>query len=308
MTDRPKIAVSPTSRPAMFDAMVDAVVAGGGQIVPVDEASALIWADPAAADAFPAVVAHAPALEWVQLPYAGIENFANQLDPALQWTCGKGVYADPVAEHVIALTLAGFRHLHTASRATSWPAQQGKNLLGAHVTVIGGGGITESLVRLLKPWNAKITVVRRSNTAFPGASRTVTKDRLHDALPGADVVVLAAAVTNETRQMVDRDFLAAMDDDAWLVNVGRGALVVTTDLLAALQTETIGGAALDVTDPEPLPDGHPLWDEPDCIITPHVANTPEMGLPLIAERVRQNVERWIAGDDLLGPVDVHAGY
>ena len=121
----------------------------------------------------------------------------------LTWTCGKGVYAEPVAEHVIALTLAGFRHLHTASRATSWPAQQGRNLLGAKVTVIGGGGITESLIRLLEPWNTKITVVRRSDSPIAGAERTVTPDQTLDAIRGADVVVLAAAVTNETLGMVD---------------------------------------------------------------------------------------------------------
>ena len=291
----------------MFDALAKAVVAAGAEVVPVSEASALIWADPAA-DAFPGVVAAAPQLEWVQLPYAGIENFADQLDPALLWTCGKGVYAEPVAEHVIALTLAGFRHLHTASRATSWPAQEGKNLLGANITVIGGGGITEALLRLLEPWGTKTTVVRRSDTPVPGATLTVTSERLREALPDADVVVLAAAVTEETTGMVNSDFLDVMAKDAWLVNVGRGALVRTDDLVVALRTRSIGGAALDVTDPEPLPEGHPLWNEPNCIITPHVANTPEMGLPLIAERVRQNVGRWLLGDELLGPVDVRAGY
>ena len=308
MAPQTQIAVSPQSRPAMHAALVDAVVAAGGEVVPISEASALMWADPAAANAFPAAVAEAPHLEWVQLPYAGIENFADQLDPSLTWTCGKGVYAEPVAEHVIALTLAGFRHLHTASRAASWPEQQGRNLLGAKVTVIGGGGITESLIRLLEPWNTEVSVVRRSSTALPGAAHTVTADQTLDAVRGADVVVLAAAVTNDTLGMVDAAFLAAMENDAWLVNVGRGALVVTSDLVEALRAGAIGGAALDVTDPEPLPDEHPLWGEPNCIITPHVANTPEMGLPLLAERVRQNVERWIAGDELIGLVDVEAGY
>ena len=308
MAPRTQIAVSPQSRPAMYEALVAAVVAAGGEVVPISDASALMWADPAAADSFPGAVAEAPDLEWVQLPYAGIENFADQLDPSITWTCGKGVYAEPVAEHIIALTLAGFRHIHTASRASSWPAQEGRNLLGAKVTVIGGGGITESLIRLLEPWNVEVTVVRRSPKPLAGADHTVTADQTLDAVGAADVVVLAAAVTEETLGMVDRDFFAAMDDDAWLINVGRGALVVTDDLVEALRTGTIGGAALDVTDPEPLPDGHPLWDEPNCIITPHVANTPEMGLPLLAERVRLNVERWIAGDGLIGLVDVEAGY
>lgn len=306
--DRRRIAVSPVSRPAMFEAMVEAVLAAGGEPAPVAEASALMWADPAAVTEFPLVVAEAPELEWVQLPYAGIEKFAANLDPSLTWTCGKGVYAEPVAEHVITLTLAGFRDLHNSIPATTWPPQRGRNLLGARVTIVGAGGITESLLRLLEPWGVTTTVVRRSSEPMAGASRTVSIDRVTEAIADTDVVVLAAALTAETRNMVDQTFLEAMDDDAWLVNVARGGLVDTDALVEALTEGLIAGAALDVTEPEPLPDGHPLWDVANCIITPHVGNTPEMGLPLIAERVRQNVERWIAGDELLGLVDVGAGY
>jgi phosphoglycerate dehydrogenase-like enzyme len=292
----------------MKSALTEAVEAAGGTVVAPAEASALIWADPAASQAFPGVVAAAPDLEWIQLPYAGIENFADSLDPARTWTCAKGVYAEPVAEHIITLTLAGFRHLHTSIPATSWPAQEGRNLLGARVTVLGGGGITESLARLLEPWGTTLTVVRRSSDPFPGADRTLTLDRVHEAVADADVVVLALALTDETRGLVDADFLASMQAHSWLVNVARGGHVVTDDLVEALRHGAIGGAALDVTDPEPLPDGHPLWELSNCIVTPHVGNTPEMGLPLLARRVQDNVRRWIAGDALIGPVDVEAGY
>jgi phosphoglycerate dehydrogenase-like enzyme len=292
----------------MKSALTEAVEAAGGTVVAPAEASALIWADPAASQAFPGVVAAAPDLEWIQLPYAGIENFADSLDPARTWTCAKGVYAEPVAEHIITLALAGFRHLHTSIPATSWPAQEGRNLLGARVTVLGGGGITESLARLLEPWGTTLTVVRRSSDPFPGADRTLTLDRVHEAVADADVVVLALALTDETRGLVDADFLASMQAHSWLVNVARGGHVVTDDLVEALRHGAIGGAALDVTDPEPLPDGHPLWELSNCIVTPHVGNTPEMGLPLLARRVQDNVRRWIAGDALIGPVDVEAGY
>lgn len=295
----------------MYEVMVAAVEAAGGEVVSVEDASALMWADPAAASEFPGVVAAAPGLEWVQLPYAGIENFADQLDPALTWTCGKGVYADPVAEHVITLTLAGFRYLHKAIPATSWPVQEGRNLLGANVVVVGAGGIAESLLRLLEPWGTHVSVVRRSSTPMAGVERTVAladTAAVYELLSAADVVVLAAALTVETAGMVNADFLDAMHPEAWLINVARGGLVDHDALLDALRSGQIGGAALDVTTPEPLPDGHRLWDEPSCIITPHVANTPEMGLPLIANRVHQNVQRWIAEDDLIGLVDVTAGY
>jgi phosphoglycerate dehydrogenase-like enzyme len=99
-----------------------------------------------------------------------------------------------------------------------------------------------------------------------------------------------------------------MDPHGWLVNVARGAHVVTDDLVGALEHGVIGGAALDVTDPEPLPDGHPLWSLANCIITPHVANTPEMALPLLSARITDNVRRWSRGEPLLGLVDPALGY
>ena len=102
--------------------------------------------------------------------------------------------------------------------------------------------------------------------------------------------------------------LALMEPHAWIVNVARGRHVVTDDLVDALQNGVIGGAGLEVTEPEPLPDGHPLWTLDNCVITPHVGNTLEMGLPLITARVEENVRRWIAGDDLLGILDPAAGY
>ena len=99
-----------------------------------------------------------------------------------------------------------------------------------------------------------------------------------------------------------------MREDAWLVNVARGRHVDTPALVKALREDRIGGAALDVTDPEPLPDGHPLWTMPNCLVTPHSADTPEMCRPLLAERIRQNVERFASGRPLVGTVDLVAGY
>ncbi len=176
------------------------------------------------------------------------------------------------------------------------------------MTILGGGGITESLVDLLQPWNCHITVVRRNVRDIDGVDDVLEADRYADALPGADLVVLALALTPDTEGIIGADELALMDDHAWLVNVARGRHVVTDDLVDALREGVIGGAGLDVTDPEPLPAGHPLWSLPNCIITPHVGNTPEMAVPLLARRITENVRRFAADEDLLGPVDVHAGY
>lgn len=292
----------------MHDAMCDAVAAAGGTVCDIEDAAALVFADPAADGVFADLLAQGPRIRWIQLPYAGIENFTRHLDRNRIWTCGKGVYAPPVAEWIIAALLSAFRDIPVFVRATSWPAQTGRNLLGARLTVLGGGGITESLLGLLAPWGCEVTVVRRRPAHLAGAAAVVGPESLRTAVSQADAVIVALALTTETAGVIDAATLTAMRPDAWLVNAGRGGHVVTDDLVYALRNGDIAGAVLDVTDPEPLPDGHPLWELDNCLITPHVANTPEMGLPLIAQRVRHNVARWIAGEPLIGTVDLDLGY
>ncbi|MFP5372869.1 MAG: NAD(P)-dependent oxidoreductase [Actinomycetes bacterium] len=213
-----------------------------------------------------------------------------------------------MAELALTLLLAGLRGLGTYARATRWQPPLGTNLLGARVAVVGGGGITESLLRLLGPFGCDVTVVRRRAAGLDGASRVVTPDHLDDALAAADAAVLALVLTADTSGLLDRRRLDLLGERGWLVNVARGRHVVTDDLVAALREGTLGGAALDVTEPEPLPDGHPLWTFPNVLITPHVGNTPEMAAPLLANRVSENLRRWAAGEPLLGLVDVAAGY
>jgi phosphoglycerate dehydrogenase-like enzyme len=280
-TDRSRIAVLPGGTRAW---LTDAVVAAGGEPSDPVSAAALVWAHPDDPAGLSAVLTEHPALQWVQLPWAGIEPYVDVVRTHADrtWTCGKGVYAEPVAEHALALALAGMRRLHQYARSTSWTSGEGENLLGARVVILGGGGITASLVRLLGPFGCDTTVVRRSASPMDGVDRVVGPDRIDD------VELLAP--------------------NGWVVNVARGAHVVTEDLVEVLAAGRIGGAALDVTDPEPLPDDHPLWREPRCIVTPHTANTPEMAVPLLSARVTENTQRWIAGEELVGSVDAAAGY
>jgi phosphoglycerate dehydrogenase-like enzyme len=128
------------------------------------------------------------------------------------------------------------------------------------------------------------------------------------ALSDADVVVLALALTDDTTGLIGARELAAMRSDAWLVNVARGAHVDTDALVEALDNGRIGGAALDVTSPEPLPPDHPLWTQPNCLITPHTANTPAMMRAELATLVTRNVALFAAGRSLLGVVDPAHGY
>ena len=305
------IAVVPDTRPVMHEAFTGAVRDAGGEVAgtaDLGEAQAMIWADPYAADLYPELIAAAPAVQWVQLPYAGIEPFVDHLDERLVWTCAKGVYADPVAEWVMAALLMGLRDFHLFAAADSWCAESGRNLLGARITVLGGGGITRSLMRLLEPWGCQVTVVRRTADPVAGAARTFALADVHQAVTGADAVVVALALTDETRHVVDAALLEAMGPRCWLVNAARGGHVDHAALASALRSGGIAGAVLDVTDPEPLPDSSELWGLSNCVITPHIGNTREMGLPLITNRVRENVGRWLAGRDLLGLVDVALGY
>jgi phosphoglycerate dehydrogenase-like enzyme len=150
--------------------------------------------------------------------------------------------------------------------------------------------------------------VRNRVTEMDGAEEVLEPDRYVDAIADADVVFLALALTPETEGMISRSELEQMRSDAWIVNVARGRHIVTDDLVWALQHGVIGGAALDVTDPEPLPADHPLWSLPNCIITPHVGNTPEMAVPLLSERITANVRRFADGEELIGPIHVDLGY
>jgi len=288
--------------------MRDAVVDGGGELVDVAYTTALVWGAARDPEGLAAVLDDNQHLEWIQLPFAGVEEFAHLISDDRLWTCGKGVYAEPVAEMAVAMALAGLRGLVHYSRQSGWSRPIGRNLIGARVSILGGGGITEEIVRLLNPFGCHVTVVRNRVTDMEGVDVVLESDRFVDALPGADVVFLALPLTSETVGMMGRSEFETMESHAWLVNVARGRHVRTDDLVWALENGVIGGAALDVTDPEPLPDDHRLWSMANCIITPHVGNTPEMAVPLLSERIATNVRRWIAGDDLIGPVDPDLGY
>ena len=291
------------------DGMLAAVRDGGGTVVErAEDADLIVWLAPTDPTGLPELLAAAPGAA-VQLPWAGIEPFLPLIGTDRAWACGKGVYAPPVAELALGMLLAGLRDVVAYARRTTWSARTGRNLTGARITLVGGGGISLELARLLEPFAPRLTVVRRdASRPFPGAERILPTSALHEAVADADAVVLTLALTPATRGIVDAGVLRAMRPDAWLVNVARGGVVVTDDLVAALRDGTIGGAALDVTDPEPLPDGHPLWTLPNCLITPHAGSTLAMNEPLVAERTRANVARLAAGEPLLGLVDPAAGY
>jgi phosphoglycerate dehydrogenase-like enzyme len=303
----PRIAVGPDAR----ESVSTAILAGGGQPVGAREpADGLVWLSPRDIAGLRATLAATSSIRWVQLPFAGVERLAaaGVFDPAWTWTCAKGAYAEPVAEHALMLALAGLRLLPERITARSWGRSAGLSLFDEPVAILGGGGIAASLLRLLEPFRVRATVVRRTAQPVEGAARTLPQSELHEALADARCVFVALALTPQTEHIIGAKELAVMPADSWLVNVARGRHVDTDALVAALDNGTIGGAGLDVTDPEPLPDGHPLWMQQRCIITPHTADTEEMVGRMLAARIRDNVARFAARQPLLGVIDPTAGY
>lgn len=300
--------------PTTSQVFEDAVRAVDGVVIPLsDDTRGLIWLSYADPTGLGEVLAHYPKISWVQLPFAGVDAFAEIIAkyamPTRLFTSAKGAYAQPVAEHALGLILAVLRFLPRRARASSWDSvPRGISLYGKNVTIIGAGGVARELIRLLSPFGVKITVVRRADRAVPGALTTVPVGQLAAVLPATDVLVLAAALTPSSRHLIGAQELGLLPSEAALVNIARGPLVDSMALAAALDAGMLTGAAVDVTDPEPLPDGHVLWTAPNMLITPHMADTPEMIVPLLVVRIKANVKAFLNGGSFIGVVDEVSGY
>ena len=281
-------------------AIEEAITAAGGQIGPLEEADALVWLN---WDSNSFDVELPERVRWVQLPAAGVEQWLDHAGDGRVWTSAAGAYGLPVAEHALALMLAGTRRLGGCARAQTWTDPPAMPLDGSTVAIVGAGGIGRALIGLLAPLDVEVLAVTRR-----GRDGTLPADRLGEVLPAAHHVVIAAPATPDTRHIIGAAELDAMRDDAWLVNVARGSLVDTDALVTALANGSIAGAALDVTDPEPLPDGHPLWTEPRALITPHIANPKATLRRYLARHVGENVARFARGEELIAVIDADAGY
>lgn len=294
---------------------VDAVHRGGSPVVPLSQDTrGLIWLSEKRADELAQILIDYPQISWVQLPWAGVDGFAQlfreiEHDSAPVFTSAKGSYSEPVAEHALMLTLAVLREIPSKSRAAQWATERtGLSLYNNNVVIVGAGGITTELLSLLAPFRADVTVVRRKPIPMPGAHATITLDEFDSVLPDADVVILAAAATDDTRHILNERTLALLPAHAVVINIARGSLVDTDALARALRDEKLWGVGLDVTQPEPLPADHPLWSEPRCVITSHSADTPIMTAHLLASRISDNVAAFLSEQGLRGIVDTRAGY
>ena len=306
-----RVAVLPSNQPE-YEA---AIKAGGGTIgVAGDALDGLVWTDSQGVEALSATLQRYESIRWVQLPFAGVDNFKPVFDSIrmlgrdLTFTSAKGAYREPVAEHALTLALALARALPERIVAKSWGRKFAATLFDSKVLVVGGGGIAEELIRLLNPFRASISVVRREVQGMNGVERVEGLSELDNLLPDADFVFVTCALTEETRGMFDARRFALMKRTSYLINIARGGIVQTGALEAALREGSIAGAGIDVTDPEPLPDGHSLWGAPNLIITPHTADTPEMCIRLLSLRILENTAKQIARVPLVGQVNLKLGY
>jgi phosphoglycerate dehydrogenase-like enzyme len=212
--------------------------------------------------------AELPGLRLLQTLNAGFEQWLPQLPAGVQLANGRGAHGGSSAEWVVAALLSIYRdlpHFARAQAAGRWDHRETETLIGKRIVVLGAGDLAVNLAARIAPFGAEVTLYAR--TARPGVSALADVDA---ALPEADAVVALLPLTDATRHIVDAAFLSRLSDGAIVVNAGRGGLVDTDALLAELTSGRLR-AALDVTDPEPLPPGHPLWSAPGLLLTPHVA-------------------------------------
>ncbi|GHJ13490.1 MULTISPECIES: 2-hydroxyacid dehydrogenase [unclassified Micromonospora] len=273
--------------------------------LPSSPAGVRFWVPPflAGPDAG-ALLADLPDVEVVQLLSAGADAWAGRMPAGVTLCDARGVHDSATAEWVVGAILSalrGFAPLARAQARREWAYDEvapTDELAGKRVLIVGAGSIGAAVRARLAPFEVSFTLVAR--TARPDEDVHGVAD-LPALLPAADVVVLLVPLTGQTRGLVDERFLAAMPDGALLVNAARGPVARTPALLAELASGRLR-AALDVTDPEPLPADHPLWELPNVLLTPHVAGSVRGLLPRAYRLVGAQLRRFVAGEELTNRV------
>jgi D-2-hydroxyacid dehydrogenase (NADP+) len=260
-------------------------------------------------------------LRWIHSPSAGVTQL---LLPGVKTsdiviTNGRTVHAIPVAEHAVSLMFALARHLPHAMRLQSehrwgqesiWnPRRLPTEVNGKTLGLVGIGSIGQEIAVRAKALGMRVIAVRRDATrGAPNVDAVYSRQQLPEVLEQIDYLILTVPDTPETTQMIRAEHFAKMKPTAFLINVARGSLVNSADLIAALERGTIAGAGLDVTDPEPLGSDDPLWEAPNVLITHHVGGATERFWPRQFELLKENLRRYIAGEALLNVVDKQRGY
>jgi phosphoglycerate dehydrogenase-like enzyme len=241
------------------------------------------------------LVARMPRLKVVQTVTAGVDHVRRFVPEGVLLCNGRGIHDASTAELAVGLVLASLRGIPQFVRAQdrgAWEPFTARSLADRNVLIVGYGAVGAAIEARLEGFEVAITrVARNAREGVHGFAE------LEQLVPAADVVILIVPITEETRGLVDRDFLGRMKDGALLVNVARGPVVDTDALLEALSTGRIH-AAVDVTDPEPLPEGHPLWRAPNLLVSPHVGGASSAMWPRAHRVVREQLQRYATGAPL----------
>jgi phosphoglycerate dehydrogenase-like enzyme len=290
-------------------ALRHAIHESGGVEVDIAEANAIVWSALDHDVSAMSGLLH-PGIEWVQLDVAGVDHWidAGLIDDGRLWTSARGRYGAAVAEHVVALLLASARSFVGQARAAGWRPVQGRLLAEATIGFLGAGGLAQESIARLAPFGARILTLSEPSAQLSCADDSFTLDGLDEFLRLSDYVVVAVPLTPATRGMIGTRELDLIGPEGFLVNVARGPVVDTEALTAALADGRLGGAGLDVTDPEPLPQDHPLWGMDNVLITSHSANGNEMKRSAYNVLVAENVARFRRGEDPREPIDLTLGY
>jgi len=291
--------------------------AAAGEHEIIYDKTAIGDADIVIGDLGPADLAEAGNLKWFHLVWAGADRYrASDFPTGAKFTNGSGAYGVMIAEHMMACMLAmvrQLRHYDEEQQAHRWDRSWSEDTLeGKTVLILGAGDIGTQLAKRLRGFDCRIIGVRRTAGALPYFDEVHTLEQLDKLLPEADIVACALPGTAATKGLLNKSRLLSMKPKALLLNCGRGSLLVTKDLEDVLASGHLGGVALDVTDPEPLPESSPLWDCRRVILTPHisgatfghVAQTEDKVYTLAAE----NLHRYLQGEPLLNEVDFETGY
>jgi phosphoglycerate dehydrogenase-like enzyme len=265
-------------------------------------------------DALPQAWHAAESLRWVHAAAAGVDPimFPALRDSDVIVTNSRGVFDQPIAEYVLAQILSFAKDLPESlrlQREHTWQHRESERIAGRTALVVGTGPIGRAIARLLTAVGMKVRGSgRRARENDPDFGTVTATEDLPAALAHADFVVVAAPLTEQTRDMFDAPLFRAMKPSARFINVGRGDLVRTDDLVAALRAGEIAGAALDVVDTEPLPPEHALWDIPNVMITPHNSGDFRGWRDALVDVFVDNFQRWRSGGELENVVDKHLGY
>ena len=263
----------------------------------------------------------ATGLHWLQVYSAGVDRciaYPSFDKGNILLSNAQRIASPALAEHAIALMMALVRGLdlyHSNQLQGSWQRDVGMKraqfmeLEGRTVLVVGLGGIGTQVAKRAHGLGMRVIATRGSRREGPEYVDYVgLADEVNDLAAQADVVINTTPLTNRTRGMFNAAFFDAMKPTAYFISVGRGASAVTNDLVAALESGSIAGAGLDVTDPEPLPEGHPLWSLPRVIISPHVGGQSDRARDRLFLLAQENLRRYVAGEAMLSVVDVERGY